>query len=177
MVELDLSPRLVVCCIYIPPSYSDQQFDAVLDSLNALPENCDLLLAGYFNEPDIDWDSQIAPSHRSSALCDLFFNKNLVQLISGSTHQMGNILDLTLTNSTDRVSNIGKVPTTMSDHHMLFFNVSAKMCPLHTKVNTYYSRVDWATLDCHLLDVDFSSIDDVNISCDLLTKSISNACN
>lgn len=94
-VELNVSPKLLVCCVYLPPACSDYVFDALVNSLRALPSDMDILLLGDFNMPDVDWSSLSGLSHRSS---ELFFDLNLMQLISEPTHVCGGILDLVLLN-------------------------------------------------------------------------------
>ncbi len=101
-----MTPKLIVGCVYIPPSCPDGAVDVIAALLRALPLDCELLLTGDFNAPDIDWITQTASSCRSSMLCELFFELNLVQLVDSPTHQGGSILDLVLTNTTDRISGL-----------------------------------------------------------------------
>ncbi len=68
LIELALTPKLVICCSYTSPSCSDCIFDAAISNLEALPVDCDVLVAGDFNAPDIDWGSQSASSHPSVTL-------------------------------------------------------------------------------------------------------------
>ena len=50
------------------------------------------LLLGNFNFPDVNWNTFCVSSLHSSSLCDCFFNKNLIQMDTGSTHYLGNTL-------------------------------------------------------------------------------------
>ena len=101
VIELDLKPKLVLCCIYLSPSCSDAVFDASMAHLYELPRESDLLIVGDFNSPDIHWDTLSAASSRSNMLCDFICDYNLVQSINSPTHSMGNMLDLVLTSSPD----------------------------------------------------------------------------
>ena len=125
IVELDIIPKTVICCFYIPPSCSDEFFPAAIDTLNSIQADHDVILTGDFNAPDIDWLTLTAPTNRSSSLC---VSKNLVNLVTQPTHQSGNILDLVLSNSPDRISNLAiSIPNTTlsSDHSIIAFDVNS----------------------------------------------------
>ena len=80
IVELDITPKTVICCFYIPPPCSDEFFSTAIDTLNVIQADHDVILTGDFNVPDIDWLTLTAPTNRLSLLCDIFFSKNLVNL-------------------------------------------------------------------------------------------------
>ena len=118
-------------------------------------------------------------SRRSSELCEVFFDKNLVQLTRTKTHNQGNILDLVLINCPERIREINVVPTNWSDHHQVFFNVLTNTVLSNSVKSTtilrQYAQADWVEMDCYLLDADFSfisSTSDVNTSSELLNNTI-----
>ena len=89
LVELDVFPKSLVCCVYMPPGYDDKDFHQLLDDISLLPSHSDFLLLGDSNAPDVNWNTYCASSLRSSSLCDCFFNKNLIQMVTGPTHYLG----------------------------------------------------------------------------------------
>ena len=183
-MELDITPKTVICCFYIPPSCFDEFFSAAIDILNSIQADHDVILTGNFNATDIDWLTLTAPTNRSSSLCDIFFSKNLVNLVTQPTHQSGSILDLVLSNSPDRISNlaIGIPNTTLSsDHSVIAFDVNSAnlVRQMASKSIFFYSKADLVGLDCYLLDVDYNTIYtclDVNMSNQFLKSVLTQAC-
>ena len=55
-----LIPKLVVCCVYVPPNSADDYQCSLLSYLEKLPRDSDLVLLGDFNAPDVEWSSFIA---------------------------------------------------------------------------------------------------------------------
>ena len=110
--------------------------------------------------PDVNWS---APSSFSSLMCDFLFDYNLSQYISESTHHQGNILDLVLSNSIDRLSNVLVHPTLcshMSDHHLITFNFLSMHSTgyrSHPEFIFNYLKADFSSFNTHLSYVDFSS--------------------
>ena len=179
IVELDITPKTVICCIYIRPSCSDE-FSVAIDTLNSIQADHDVILTGDFNVPDIDCLTLTAPTIRSSSLCDIF----LVNLVTQPTHQSGNILDLVLSNSPDRISNlaIGIPNTTLSsDHSVIAFDINSgnPVQQMASKLIFCYSNANLVHLDCYLLDVDYNPIYtclDVNVSNQFLKSVLTQAC-
>ena len=68
-----------------------------------MQSNDNIIILGDFNAPDIDWLTLSADSGFSIQLCDL---NNLTQVITSSTHEHGNILDLVITNNEEIISDI-----------------------------------------------------------------------
>ena len=172
LVQLEILPRILVCCVYNPPSSSDDHFNRLLDLIHSLPVHGDVLILGDFNVPDVDWDTLSASTSRSSSLCDCIFENNLIQMVTGGTHCHGNTLDLILTNSPGRVTNVLIDNKLISDHHRIYFDVEvSRLHESGAKTITLidcFSRADLMGLDSHLLDVDFGellravSVDDCN---------------
>lgn len=70
MVELEVQPRTKVCCVYVPPACSEEEFNQLLDFIQSIPDDCDQLLLGDFNAPDVNWNTLTATAIHSSSLCD-----------------------------------------------------------------------------------------------------------
>ena len=182
-VELDLRPKLILCCVYVAPASSEVVFIDTLTALRSLPVNCDIVVAGDFNAPDINWNTMSANSCRSNDLCDVFFQLNLVQLVDVVTHIKGNTLDLILCNAQDRILGIFAREVDTSDHYQISFGLQGKSsCGKRAKsatINFNYSQASWMDLDTYLLDVDFSYInfyDNVNGIYDSFVTTVCNAC-
>ena len=127
-VELDLSPKLLIICLYIPPMCCDEYQREVSRSINSLPATCDTIILGDFNCPDINWSTLNASTPFSSSLCNQLYSLNYVQLVTEPTHIHGNTLDLILTNSPHRLQNIDVSTSStdslfVSDHHVVTFDV------------------------------------------------------
>ena len=97
--------------MYVPPTSTEGSFNTLQDFILSLPDGIDLFLLGDFNSPDINWNTMSASNYQSSSLCDTIVAKNLIQMVTKQTHKQGNILDLILTNSPDRISNISLDPS------------------------------------------------------------------
>ena len=127
-------------------------------------------------------------SHFSSSLCDLFFEKNLVQLISDPTHTHGNILDIVATNSALRISNVSVDPLlcqSYSDHFLVTFSIHSNSSHHHNQSQNYYVRFNFRQADLglladHLLDIDLSHFSSNNVCVDslwfLLKEKLAEAC-
>ena len=92
VVQLNVVPSILVCCIYIPPTCSEQHFNDFLNFTHMLPADRDLLLVSNFNAPDINWNKKTASTIHSSSPCNSLHSKNLIQLIISKTHKLGNTL-------------------------------------------------------------------------------------
>ena len=114
-----------LCTIYIPPSSPNDYHIPMIDYLKALSStSTNLVLAGDFNYPDINW-AALTGSTMSSKLCDYVFDNNLIQLVHRPTLIKGSILDILLTNNIDLIHNIvvhlpGETPI-FTDHFMVSY--------------------------------------------------------
>ena len=130
------SPKILLICLYIPPGCTDLYLQQVLDFINSLPSDCDIIITGDLNMPDTNWSSFSASSFSSSRLVDQICAKNFIQLITQPTHCCGNILDLVLSNSPSRISNVSVdsiICASQSDHHLVYYCI-------HSSPNSRHSR-------------------------------------
>ena len=94
---------------------------------NILPKN-NVILAGDFNAPDINWpnlDSSTYLTSPSERLLEMIDEHDLKQLVDSPTRRQGNTqntLDLVFTNNAGIVSGTEVVPG-ISDHDMVLFSV------------------------------------------------------
>ena len=187
-IEILLNPKLILVCVYIPPSCSIVYMNAVLSAISSLPDDCDIIIAGDFNCPDINWSSLTGVTSNSVSLCNTLYSKNLIQLVTTPTHKQGNILDIVLTNLPDRIINLSTDPdrcSSMSDHLLLSFSIlSDRLGPpkVHqTKLPRLfnYSMADYFAINNVVADFEFSQIASINVDiawADLRTVLV-DACN
>ena len=62
-VEISVSPPLIICCLYIPPSSPEPYITEVLSALDHLPYGHHTIILGDLNLPSIDWSTLSASSH------------------------------------------------------------------------------------------------------------------
>ena len=88
-----------------------------------------ILIAGDFNHPDIDWESQSTTNPASAAshqkLLDILLQNSLFQTVRGITRPAsGNTLDLIVTSNPALVENVTVHPG-ISDHNILTCSLAA----------------------------------------------------
>ena len=176
-VEISLSPKLIIVCLYIPPNCCDDYQQETLRSLQLLPSDCDVILTGDLNAPDINWTTYCGNSSFSLSLCNLFCSHNYIQMVSTPTHRQGSTLDLIITNSPHRLLNLCVDPTGQSlksDHYLVNADIaSSSSCTnIPSQGVTYtlnYSKADMPgliqylnyTLVCRSLILPLRSADTV----------------
>jgi hypothetical protein len=104
-------------------------------------KNCVFL--GDFNVPDIDWEAG-STSRRADELLQAAEDGLLEQLVQFTTHVQGNILDLILINTPERVADVqdeGRLGG--SDHVMISCKIVTKAGPQPE----YRARPDWNKAD------------------------------
>ena len=145
--------------------------------------------AGDLNMPDTNWSSFSASSSSSSCLADQICAKNFIQLITQPTHHCGNILDLVLSNSPSRISNVSVDSTicaSQSDHHLISYCIHSSSRNRHSRqspVNPFsalnYSKANLTELNRHFANSDLYDsvfITDLNSYWYDLKLEITNAC-
>ena len=116
---------------------------------------------GDFNAPDIKWDnSPLSKSKDQNLFCEMLDSFGLVQLNRVSSNQIGNILDLVITNC-PLLSDVEKcIVDFQSEHAVLQFQIKAKAKKMKsTKQWVYYfKRADVEFFIKQLLSVDSETI-------------------
>ena len=137
--------------------------------------------------PDTNWSSFSASSSSSSCLVDQICAKNFIQLITQPTHRCGNILDLVLSNSPSRISNVSVdsiICASQSDHHLTAFthhrkNRHSRKSPTNPFSALNYSKANLTELNRHFANSDLYNsvfISDLNSYWYDLKLEITNAC-
>ena len=163
-VEISLDPKVILVCVYISPSSSDAHLGVILDAISSLPDNCDILITGDFNCPDINWSSLTGVKPFSQSLCNILYDKNYLQLITTPTHNQGNTLDLVLSNSPNRIFNLSTDSSrcsAVSDHFLISFSVSSnhresKICQAESPLFFNYKMANFHAIDNELADFVFN---------------------
>ena len=162
-VSISLVPAIVCCMVYAPPNATVEYHSEIISYLQSLPT----LLLEDFNMPDINWPTLSGSSTITNNFCEFIFQSNLEQLINHPTHKHGNILDLLLTDSTDKIFNLTVHPMEyqciLSDHHLITFTISCKnSTPKPVIKETFnYCKGDYVGLNEYLLNCDVSAIYDL----------------
>ena len=134
-LELYISPKILLICLYIPPGSIDLYLQEVVDFINSLSTDCDIIITGDLNMPDTNWSSFSASSSSSLCLVDQICAKKFFQLITQPTHRCGNILDLVLSNSPSRISNVSveNICASQSDHHLISYCIHSSSKNRHSR--------------------------------------------
>ena len=182
-VEIDISPKTLIVCMYVPPSCPEAYQLEAIYYLNSLPTDHEIIVLRDFNAPDIDWPTLTGTTNYSLSLCNAAYNKNLTQIINVPTHKQGNTLDLILTNSPSRIVNLN-IQTSPSDHHMITLDLLTHTSQ-HSKYNLkssklLYSRGDYESMNDFLYlatnTSEFKQIMGTDAAWNELKNTITSAC-
>ena len=147
------SEKLDIILIYRPPSSGQDNLTELCEILRTVDENT--LLIGDFNLPGIDWEEEQSKDSKGRELLDIATEGGMQQLVNFPTHTKGNILDLVLTNCSDRVlevSDAGRLGK--SDHCIL--KVVIDFQP--NSLARYTSRYNWSRANMDQMKRDLSSV-------------------
>ena len=119
---------------YYRPNKSDlvsvEELNVSLLKMGTTLHKNNVILAGDFNAPDVDWTSPLDSdklTFASKKLLEVFDDHDLNQFVKEPTRRQGDsqhILDLVLSNNKDIISRV-KVIDGISDHDIVLFNVRA----------------------------------------------------
>jgi len=79
IVSVEVDSSLFVCLIYRPPNSTEQCNSSLIAYLNSLDNTKDLILLGYLNFPDIDWDAYCGSSIIADDFAEVAYFLNLKQ--------------------------------------------------------------------------------------------------
>ena len=141
---------------YRPPSDHLASLEALQASLTKLYKSQkntpNVVIAGDFNLPDIDWDNQQTTNTRTASkhnkLLEIISEFGLQNLVNDPTRiESGNILDLILTSNPSIITNTHTTPG-MSDHEAVTFEVNLN--PIRNRKPPHkvfkYKSADWYKL-------------------------------
>ena len=112
--------------------------------------NIPTFVLGDFNCPNINWPMLSAFSKVSSLLCVLIFELHLSQIVDSSTHTKGNILDLVISNSVDRISNLRVAQDCLvsSDHFLVAFSIKVVLPRTTCSPSSQFLNYSIADFNC-----------------------------
>ncbi|XP_072169500.1 uncharacterized protein [Diadema setosum] len=131
-LELANTKQLFLGSYYCPPNERQASLTGLENSLSTLMGNRrshpNILIAGDFNHPDINWESQTTSNPTSATthqkLLDILLTNSLFQLVRDVTRpSSGNVLDLICTSNPSFVTNVEVLPG-ISDHHLLTYTIN-----------------------------------------------------
>ena len=141
---------------YRPPSDHLASLEALQASLTKLyrsqKNTPNVVIAGDFNLPDIDWNSQQTTNARTASkhnkLLEIISEFGLQNMVNDPTRiESGNILDLILTSNPSIITNTHTTPG-MSDHEAVTFEVNLN--PIRNRKPPHkvfkYKSADWCKL-------------------------------
>ena len=150
---------MYLSCVYVLPNSCDTYHQNIFDYTNAQCStlDSDVVIVGDFNALDINWSTLNATSTFSHCLCCCSSNNNLVQLVTNSTHVHGNILDIVLTNSPNRLSNvcIDSLNHSSSDHFLVSMSLNSLSKQNSSSCHKFtfmYNRADFYAMNEYLLE-------------------------
>jgi Reverse transcriptase (RNA-dependent DNA polymerase)/Endonuclease-reverse transcriptase len=141
------SRQLTFLLIYRPPSSGSENTEELCKLISDLKR--DTFIIGDFNMPGINWNAETADA-KGRMLLERTAAEGLEQLVDFKTHVRGNILDLVLTNSPEKVISVtdeGRLGR--SDHCMILVKIesSLKTKVSHTKITCWkrgnYENIRW----------------------------------
>jgi hypothetical protein len=122
--KLMTSKPINIVLVYRPPNSGQNNTEELCNLLSKV--DGDTIIIGDFNYPEVDW-IRMATTNRSQSFLDRVLAMQLDRLVHFPTHNRGNILDLVLSNCSDRILNVinaGRLGR--SDHSIIKITVDAK---------------------------------------------------
>ena len=150
--------------MYIPPNSDRKYISDLIDYLTSLLDVENLILLGDLHLPDVNWDSLDGELYVSSSLCEIFFDLNLTQMVTGPTHNKGNLLDVILTNAMELIEGVSVSPASShdlsSDHCLVKFyinnTINSKSASSNYSTAFNFAKCDWNTMLTFLSSYDFT---------------------
>ena len=130
-ITLAATDKLLVGCVYRPPSNTKEQNSLLYESILSITENrSHVLLCGDFNQPGIDWENETTPGgteNQAYSFMEFVRDSYFIQHIRQPTHYRGNqsptLIDLVFSNEDQMVRNIKHcAPLGKSHHQCIFFD-------------------------------------------------------
>lgn len=127
-IEILTNNPICFCVVFISPSATASYHETLLTYLKNIFVKYNVMVIGDFNFVDINWHTLSIDNYISTSFCDFMFNHNLEQLIDSSTHHLGNILDLVITNSSSLIDLVYVMPAGLiytCDHYIITFSIQS----------------------------------------------------
>ena len=123
------------------------------------------ILIGDFNLNAVSWDQLSSNNKLQNDFLIMFENNCLTQLIKQSTHYLGNLLDILLTDKPNIISNLNigdHKEDVSSDHFPISFNVLAPLVAKKVKQKKRkiynFKKADWKAINEQFAKTDWNSI-------------------
>ena len=170
---------LSIYLVYRSPNSSNANNEILFETMKNVKTNS--IIIGDFNLPNIDWKLDKGYDSKSKLFLEAVDEAQLTQLVDFPTHIRGNLLDLVLTNTPEKILNIDCLGNLgNSDHSILSVDV---LCSTNITKNEEYIP-DWSKGNKSGLQDFFSSIDwdhrfnnkntedTWNTFCDIITEGV-----
>ena len=145
-IKLLKNKDLLVGSFYIPHR-QHQHLDQLKLSLERSEANKqNIILAGDFNCPNINWEQQTATGPDREIQQELMSFHNLTQVHNQPTRE-GNLLDLVFVSNPTLVKSLTNVPG-ISDHDMIITDMETRVYHQKSKLRKcfIYNKADWTTV-------------------------------
>eukprot|EP00117_Sycon_ciliatum_P049752 scpid9142/ scgid35229/ RNA-directed DNA polymerase from mobile element jockey; Reverse transcriptase len=181
-VKLCNGQSVVICAAYRPGTCSDTDitiFDAISAGLESTARrNSPVILAGDFNVHNQDWLHSSRTTRAGEYAEDMCHMYGLEQLVHEPTRGR-NTLDHVMSDLPGRIVTPLHPPLGKSDHAVIVAHFDVAPTPDRPTKRTVwrYQQADWPRLRAFLRDSDWSFLatDDVDTSCDKLTRKVTEA--
>jgi len=156
-IKLQAAKTLYVCCYYRPNCQDETSCGALRDAICRISPHSNIIIAGDFNYPDIDWQTKATQSHSttrrlSEEFIDFIDDFALTQLVNTPTRHT-KTLDLLLTNAPGHCKTCNVIPG-ISDHEAVaaVFEFNAVRHKQPARQIPLYSKANWEGFHNHMLD-------------------------
>ena len=151
IIAVKIEPKTVICCYYRPHVQICNTYviDDILSDIEREWKGHNILMVGDMNFPGIDWINKhvktMAPFKKvHQSFLDVLHNHRMEQLITNSTHVLGNTLDLICTNQPGYVQNTEIIAPGLSDHFIIhvYFQQEIKSILSKPRTINMYKKAD-----------------------------------
>ena len=156
-IKLQAARTLYVCSFYRPNCQDETSSVALRDALNRIPSHSNIIVAGDFNYPDIDWQRKTMQAQSTTRrlhdeFIELVDDFTLTQHVNSPT-RLNRILDLVLTNAPGNCSSCIVIPG-ISDHEAIhaMFEFQAVRHKQPARKIPLYNKADWEGYHKHMVE-------------------------
>ena len=156
-IKLQAARTLYICSFYRPNCQDETSIGGLRDALNRIPSHSNIIVAGDFNYPDIDWKTKTTQSQSTTRrlhdeFIELVDDFTLTQHVNSPT-RLNRILDLVLTNAPGNCSSCTVIPG-ISDHEAIhaMFEFHAVRHKQPARKIQLYSKADWEDYHKHMVE-------------------------
>ena len=183
VIAVKIQPQTVICCYYRPCVHlaNTEVIDDILEYLQKEYQRHTILFVGDMNFPGIDWSKEaVKPSIPNKRIhqkfLDVLHTHGMTQLVNGSTHVLGNTLDLVCTNQPSDIYNTEIISPGLSDHSLIITHLRTPVSTVSSQPCTVklYKKVDQEAFqeDMRKTSETLASMDDPEKMWNLFTKNL-----